>query len=160
MLKQQSGGDDLKIAVIDGQGGGIGRLIIEKLRKELGQEIYIIGVGTNAVAASVMLKAGANDGASGENAVVWSSSRVDLIAGSVAIIAANSYAGELTARMAEAIASSPATKILIPLNRCGIELSCSQDEPLPIQVDQLVARVRAYKQNSQNTNQEWKGGLR
>lgn len=150
----------MKIAVIDGQGGGIGRLIIEKLRKELGQEIYIIGVGTNAVAASVMLKAGANDGASGENAVVWSSSRVDLIAGSVAIIAANSYAGELTARMAEAIASSPATKILIPLNRCGIELSCSQDEPLPIQVDQLVARVRAYKQNSQNTNQEWKGGLR
>ncbi|MGI6467421.1 MAG: DUF3842 family protein [Syntrophomonadaceae bacterium] len=149
----------MKIAVIDGQGGGIGRLIIEKLRKELGQEIYIIGLGTNAVATSVMLKAGANDGASGENAVIWSAARVDLIAGSVAIIAANSYCGELTTRMAEAITSSPATKILIPMNRCGIELSCSQDEPLPIQVDQLVARVKNHCLNSQNIKQEWKGGL-
>ena len=117
----------MKIAVIDGQGGGIGRLIIEKLRKELGQEIYIIGLGTNAVATSVMLKAGANDRPV-ENAVIWSAARVDLIAGSVAIIATNSYCGELTTRMAKPVTSSPATKILIPMNRCGIELSCSQDE--------------------------------
>jgi hypothetical protein len=61
--------------------------------------------------------------------------------------------------MAEAITSSPATKILIPMNRCGIELSCSQDEPLPIQVDQLVARVKNHCLNSQNIKQEWKGGL-
>lgn len=140
----------MKIAVFDGQGGGIGRLIIEKLRREFGQEVYIIGVGTNAVATSVMLKAGANDGASGENSVIWTAARVDLIAGSVAIIAANSYSGELTTRMAEAIASSPALKVLIPMNRCGIELSSCQDEPLPIQVDQLVNKIRLHCRNNQN----------
>lgn len=142
----------MKIAVIDGQGGGIGRLIIEKLRREFGQEVFIIGIGTNAVATSVMLKAGANDGASGENSVIWSAARVDLIAGSVAIIAANSYSGELTARMAEAIASASAPKVLIPMNRCGIELSSSQDEPLPIQVDQLVNKVRLHCRNNQDKN--------
>lgn len=132
----------MKIAVIDGQGGGIGRIIVEKLRHSVGPDDCIIGLGTNAVAASVMLKAGANEGASGENAIVWSASRVDMIAGSIAIIAANSYAGELTPRMAEAIASSSALKILMPINRCGIEMTCSQDEPLPIQVDQLVTRIK------------------
>lgn len=142
----------MKIAVIDGQGGGIGRLIVEKLRRELGQEVYIIAVGTNAVAASVMLKAGANDGASGENAVVWSAPRVDIIAGSVAVIAANSYAGELTSKMAEAITSSPAIKFLLSINRCGIEISSCQDEPLPVQVDQLVNRVRVYCQKQHDNN--------
>lgn len=150
----------MKIAVIDGQGGGIGRLIIEKLRREFGQEVFIIGVGTNAVATSVMLKAGANDGASGENSVVWSASRVDLIAGSVAILAANSYSGELTTRMAEAIGSSPAPKVLIPMNRCGIEMSSCLDEPLPIQVDQLVNRIRVHLKNYQDEKYDWKGGSR
>ena len=132
----------MKIAVIDGQGGGIGRIIIEKLRHAMGPDDCIIGLGTNAVAASVMLKAGANEGASGENAIVWGASRVDMITGSIAIIAANSFAGELTPRMAEAVASSSALKVLMPINRCGIEVTCSQDEPLPIQVDQLVNRIK------------------
>lgn len=132
----------MKIAVIDGQGGGIGRVIVEKLRHELGQSCSIIALGTNAVASSMMLKAGANEGASGENAVTYSLKRADIIAGSVAILAANSYSGELTPRMAEAIASSEAIKILIPLNRCGIEISGAYDEPLPIQVDHLVSRVK------------------
>jgi len=132
----------LKVAVVDGQGGGIGRLIVEKLRQELGEEIVIFGMGTNAVATSVMLRAGANDGASGENAVVYCASRVDVIAGSVAIIAANSFLGELTPRMAEAIASSPAVKVLLPINRYGIEIAGVVDEPLPLQVEDLVRRIR------------------
>jgi len=132
----------MKIAVIDGQGGGIGRLIIEKLRQELGDRISIIGLGTNAVAASVMLKAGANEGASGENAIIYSVKRVDLILGSVAILAAHSFLGELTPRMAEAVAGSEAVKLLLPINRCGIEIAGVLDEPLPIQVDHLVCRVQ------------------
>lgn len=132
----------MKIAVVDGQGGGIGRLIVEKLRRELGQSCSIIGLGTNAVATSVMLRAGANEGASGENALVFSLNGVDLIVGSISIIAANSYCGELTPRMAEAIATAGATKVLIPMNRYGIEISCTSDEPLPIQVDYLVSRVK------------------
>ncbi len=137
-------GEGMKIAVIDGQGGGIGRLIVEKLREALGNSCTILALGTNALAASVMLKAGANEGASGENAIVFSSSRVDIITGSVAILAANSYSGELTPRMAEAIASSEAVKILIPLNRCGIEICGTVDEPLPWQVENLVERVRYW----------------
>lgn len=132
----------MKIAVVDGQGGGIGRLIVEKLRQELGTAIQIIGLGTNAVASSVMLKAGANEGASGENAVLFNVGKVDCIAGSVAIIAANSFAGELSARMAEAIATVEAVKILIPLNRSGIQITGTMGESLPIQVDHLVQRVR------------------
>lgn len=132
----------MKIAVVDGQGGGIGRLIVEKLRQEMGSTCQIIGLGTNAIATSMMLKAGANEGASGENALIYSAGRVDVIAGSVAIIAANSYSGELTSRMSEAIASAEAIKILIPLNRCGIEISGVVDEPLPVQVDYLVNQVK------------------
>lgn len=133
----------MKIAVVDGQGGGIGRLIVEKLRQELGSSIQIIGLGTNAVASSVMLKAGANEGASGENAVVYNVGKVDCIAGSVAIIAANGFAGELSPRMAEAIAAADAVKVLIPLNRSGIQITGVMGESLPIQVDHLVQSVRA-----------------
>jgi len=132
----------LRIAVVDGQGGGIGRIVVEKLRQEIGNNCQIIGLGTNAVAASLMLKAGANEGASGENAIVQSVSRVDIITGSVAIIAAHSYLGELTPRMAEAIAAADAVKVLIPLNRANLEISGVNDEPLPVQVNQLVERIK------------------
>lgn len=132
----------MRIAVVDGQGGGIGRLIVEKIRQEFGQSCHIMALGTNAVASSIMLRAGANEGASGENAVVQSVKKVDLIVGSVAIIAANSYSGELTAKMAEAIASADALKYFIPLNRCGIEIAGMNDDPLPIQVDNLLGKIR------------------
>ncbi|HPF20126.1 MAG TPA: DUF3842 family protein [Syntrophomonas sp.] len=134
----------MNIAVVDGQGGGIGRLIVEKLRQELGASVKIIGLGTNAVASSAMLKAGANEGASGENAVIYNVRKVDCIVGSVAILAANAFAGELSPPMAEAIASAEAVKILIPLNRSGIRISGAAGEPLPIQVDHLIEQVQEF----------------
>jgi len=132
----------VKIAVVDGQGGGIGRIIVEKLRQEMGNTCHIIGLGTNAVATSLMLRAGANEGASGENAVVRTVAGVDVIVGSIAVIAAHSFLGELTPAMAEAIASTRAIKVLIPLNRYNLEISGMIDEPLPLQVNHLVSRVR------------------
>lgn len=130
------------IAVIDGQGGGIGGLIIKRLRETFGEEVEIIGLGTNAMATGAMLKAGANKGASGENAIVQTVKAVDMIAGSTAIILANSMMGELTPKMAEAIASSPATKCLLPLKMPEVEIIGAPKEPLPHLVDLLLKRIK------------------
>lgn len=131
----------MRIAVVDGQGGGMGRAIVERLRAELGQAAEIIALGTNALATSLMIKAGADEGASGENAILVNAPRVDVILGSVGIIAANSMLGELTPAMARAIAESPARKILIPLNRCGLYVAGAADKPLPQTIDEAVRAV-------------------
>lgn len=132
----------MRIAVIDGQGGGIGKTIVERLRKGLPKEVNIIALGTNALAASLMLKAGADEVASGENAIIFNSSRVDIIVGSIGIIAANSMIGELTPAMAKAIAESSAKKILIPFNRCNIEIIGVVKEPLPNFVERVLESIK------------------
>ncbi len=128
--------------MIDGQGGGIGRHIVEKLRRELSEDVEILALGTNALATSVMLKAGANEGATGENAVVFNAARVDLILGPVSIMFPNAMTGELTPGMAAAVSSSPAKKLLIPLVRSGVEIVGIKSEPLPHLIEELLARVR------------------
>ena len=130
------------IAVIDGQGGGIGSVIIKRLREVLGEEVEVIGLGTNAMATGAMLKAGANKGASGENAIVQTVKTVDILTGPVNILLANSMMGELTPRMAEAIASSPAKKCLLPLKTPEVEIVGASKEPLPHLVDQLIKRIQ------------------
>lgn len=130
------------ITVVDGQGGGIGKTMIEKLREKLGDDAEILALGTNALATSLMLRAGANEGATGENAVVVNAPLSDVIVGSVAILAANSMRGELTPRMARAIAESPAEKVLIPLGRCRIHVMGVSGKPLPHYVDDTVDFVR------------------
>lgn len=133
----------LRIAVIDGQGGGIGRHLVEKLRRELPEEIEILALGTNALATAAMLRAGANEGATGENAVVFNATRVDLIIGPVGILFPNAMLGEVTPRMAAALVESPARKLLLPLARGGIEFVGLRAEPLPHLVEELVQRVKA-----------------
>lgn len=130
------------VAVIDGQGGGIGSLIIKHLRETFAEEIEVIGLGTNAMATGAMLKAGANRGASGENAIVQTVKRVDIVVGSTAIILANSMMGELTPKMAEAIASSLAMKCLLLLRIPEVEIIGAPKEPLPHLVDQLIKRIQ------------------
>lgn len=132
----------MRIAVIDGQGGGIGRHITEKLRKELPDYVEFLALGTNALATSVMLRAGANEGATGENAVIFNAARVDLIVGPVSILFPHAMLGELSPRMAEAIAASPARKMLLPLSRSGIDIVGVKAEPLPHMIDELVQKVK------------------
>ncbi len=134
----------MRIAVVDGQGGGIGKALVEKLRQILPDGTRIIALGTNALATSLMIKAGADEGASGENAVVFNASKVDVIVGTIGIIAANSIMGELTPNMAKAIAESPARKVLIPLNRCNIEVVGVKNEPLPIHIENAVKIISSY----------------
>ncbi|KNY29295.1 Protein of unknown function DUF3842 [Pseudobacteroides cellulosolvens ATCC 35603 = DSM 2933] len=104
----------MRVAVIDGQGGGMGKAIVEKLRIVFENHIEILALGTNALAASLMLKAGADECASGENSIVFCSSKVDVIIGPIGIIAANSMLGELTPNMAKAIAESGQERYLFP----------------------------------------------
>lgn len=129
-----------KICVIDGQGGGIGSAIIKRLKDSFEETIEIIALGTNAVATSQMLRARANRGATGENAIARTVKSVDVIVGPIGIIAAHAMMGEVTPRIAEAIAGSPAKKFLIPLSQENIEVVGLSQRPLPKLVQELIEK--------------------
>ena len=108
----------MKITIIDGQGGKIGKTLIEQLKKRHPeQELYAIG--TNSIATSAMLKAGADYGATGENPCIVNAQDSDIIIGPVGIVFANALLGEITPAIATAVGASKAFKILIPMNRCN-----------------------------------------
>lgn len=132
----------MQITIVDGQGGGIGKAVIENIRRKLGEDLPIIALGTNSLATSAMLKAGANEGATGENAIVVCAPKADVIVGSIAIIAANSMLGELTPAMAQAIAESSAEKLLIPLSRSTISVMGTVSKPLPHYVDDVITAIK------------------
>ncbi|MCD6545466.1 MAG: DUF3842 family protein [Thermotogae bacterium] len=132
----------MRVAVVDGQGGGIGKTVIERLRKNFGDRIEIIALGTNALATSQMLKAGADVGASGENAIVFTSSKVDVIIGTIGIIAANSMLGEITPSMAKAISESKALKLLIPFQKCNIKIMGVMDKTMNNFIDEIMEYLK------------------
>lgn len=111
-----------KILIIDAQGGGLGRQLITEIRKT-DPKIHITAVGTNSTATLAMLKAGADEAATGENAVVVTSRDADVILGPVGIVIADSMLGEITPKMAASAAQSKACKILIPFNGCNIHIA-------------------------------------
>ena len=127
-----------RICVIDGQGGGIGSAVIKRLTAVTSDEIEIIALGTNAIATAQMLKARANRGASGENAIVCSVKEADVIIGPVGILMADAMMGELTPAMARAIAASPARKLLLPLSQENIAIVGLSQAPLPHLIDALI----------------------
>ena len=112
----------MRIVVIDGQGGRMGSLFIEKWRQANGKDAEIIAVGTNSMATAAMLKAGADAGATGENPVVVNVKHADYIVGPIGIMATDALYGEVTEKMAAAVATSPALKVLIPVNSCNFRV--------------------------------------
>ena len=132
----------VKIAVVDGQGGGIGSLIVKKLRDEFGDGIEILALGTNAAATSAMMKSRANKGATGESAIIWNVNRVGLIIGPLSIVLPNAMLGELTPKIAEAIVASDVKRILLPLNQEGIDMVGVTKEPLPHMIEKVIEKVR------------------
>jgi len=128
------------ICVIDGQGGGIGSTVIKKLKEAFEETVEIIALGTNAIATAQMLKARANRGASGENAIVRTVQHVDIIIGPIGIIMAHAMMGEVTPKMAEAVAGSPAQKILLPLSQDNIDVVGVSPIPLPKLVEQIIKK--------------------
>lgn len=132
----------IKIAVVDGQGGGIGALIVKRIKEEFPDGTEVIALGTNAAATSAMMKSRANKGATGENAIVWNSSRADIIIGPLSIVFPDAMLGEVTAKMASAIVSAGAKKILLPLNQEGVEVVGVSKEPLPHLIENMIARIK------------------
>ena len=109
----------MKVVVIDGQSGRMGQVLIERV-KAAALPCEIVAVGTNAIATSAMLKAGADAGATGENPVVVNCRNADVIAGPIGILAADSLMGEVTPAMAQAVGSCGGRKFLVPMNNCGV----------------------------------------
>ena len=108
----------MKVVVIDGQSGRMGQLLIERV-KSASLPCQIMAVGTNAIATSAMLKAGADNGATGENPVLVACRTADIIVGPIGILAADSLMGEISPAMAVAVGQSPARKLLLPVNQCN-----------------------------------------
>ena len=138
--------ETLLISIIDGQGGGIGRQLIEKLSARLSGKpnIIIRALGTNALATNAMIKAGANDGATGENAIVLNAGKSNVIAGVMPIVMPHSILGEVTPRMAEAVGASEAMKILIPVPRCNTRIAVPGSASLGQCIDRAVELIEEY----------------
>ena len=138
---------NLNILVIDGMGGGFGKSIIEHIKDEL-SDVEITAVGTNSIATSAMLKAGANHGATGENAVIYNCAKADFIIGVIGIIFANSLHGEISAKMAEAVSSSPAHKILLPFDKCNVTVLGVADKPVQSYIGEIAEKIKGKRGTS------------
>ena len=127
----------MNILIIDGMGGGIGKSIIEHIKSEFA-DVKIMAVGTNSIATSAMLKAGADYGATGENAVVFNCTKADFIIGVTGIIFANAMHGEISPKMAEAVSSSPAHKILLPVDKCNVTIVGVDNKPIQAYINEIT----------------------
>lgn len=128
---------DLLTVVVDGQGGGMGRGLVEAIKKKWPQ-LHVRAVGTNSLATAAMLRSGADDGATGENAVVFNARQADLLLGPIGILTPNGLLGEVSPAMAEAVGASEAVKILLPSQRCSIRLAVGDPQPLQFYLDQAL----------------------
>lgn len=132
----------MRILVIDGQGGRLGREVVSQVRAAF-PDAYIRVCGTNSVATATMLKAGANEGATGENPVAVACRDTDFIIGPMGIVIADSLLGEVTPAMALAVAQAPVTRILIPMNMCDNLVAGVDRQPVSELVADVVAKMRA-----------------
>jgi hypothetical protein len=119
----------LHVIVVDAQGGGLGAALVKKLIEKCGDRIHLTAVGTNVAATTAMKKGGAHECATGENAICFNARGADVIVGGLGIIAASGMLGEITPRMARAIAESPAKKVLVPISKCNFIIPGTSDMP-------------------------------
>ena len=137
----------MNIMVIDGQGGRMGKSIVEQMKRNCPED-EILAIGTNSIATAAMLKAGADAGATGENPAIVGCRTADLIIGPLGIVIADSLLGEITPAMAAAIGQSRAKKILLPVNRCQHYVVGCRDLPLGELVRMAVELARQFKEET------------
>lgn len=131
----------MKIVIIDGQGGKMGKAIVEQVKQNFpNHDIYAIGA--NSIATSVMLKAGADFGATGENPVIVNCADADIVIGPIGIIIANSLVGEITPSMALAVSKSKGRKILLPVNKCNNTVVGIKDASLSDFVQMAILEIK------------------
>ena len=138
----------VRVLVIDGQGGGLGRQLTAALAAGC-PDIELTAVGTNSIAASAMLKAGAHRAATGENAVVVNCRRADIIVGPIGIAIADALMGEISPAMANAVASSNAYRVLIPMNLCSTYVA-GVDKKSSAILDDAMAHIRSLLEGREN----------
>ena len=131
----------MRVAVIDGMGGGIGAQIVARLRQVVTSPHQLIALGANATATAVMVKAGADVGATGENAMAVTIPQVDIVVGPVGIVIPNSLMGEITPGMATTVASSRAAKVLVPVQQPHVEIVGLESRALSAMLDDVTTRV-------------------
>jgi len=124
-------------------GGGLGVQLVTQLKNQLISKIEIIALGTNALATNSMVKAGAHRGATGENAIAVSVGRSDIIVGPIGIVIPNALMGEITPRIAEAVAGADARKILVPVNQNHFEIAGLDSKPMAFLIKEAVNRIAA-----------------
>jgi len=132
------------IAVVDGMGGSIGTQIVLGLRQALPEETEIMALGTNAIATGSMMKAKATRGATGENAIAFSIEEADIVMGSLSILVPNSMMGEVTPRIATAIASVKCRKILLPISNPPLEILGLMKKPLQQLIREAIGLVHEH----------------
>ena len=136
----------MNILVIDGQGGQLGSALIKAIKANF-PETYVSAVGTNATASAAMLKAGAHQAATGENPVIVACRKANVIIGPVGIVIADSLFGEITTRMAVAVAQADATRILLPVNKCDNLIAGVPVLTMSVLVEDTVKKLRALCNN-------------
>ena len=130
------------IAVIDGMGGGIGSQVVSALRDELPSYIEVYALGTNSIATSAMMKSHANKGATGENAIVVSSKKANIIISPISIVMPNSMMGEVTNAISEAVCDSEAFKILLPIMPENFEVVGIESKPLSLLIKDTIKIIK------------------
>ena len=133
----------MKIVVIDGQGGRLGKLLVEAVKDRIPQA-EVLAVGTNGIATATMQKAGADYVATGENPVVRGVMDADVVLGPLGIVVAHSILGEVTPRIAEAVGGCRGKKILIPMNSCGVSVAGTQEMGLAGYVKLAAHQAEAF----------------
>ena len=131
----------MKILVIDAQGGGLGKQLIQGIRSSLG-DVHITAVGTNTAAATAMLKAGADEAATGENSVVVACRKADVIMGPIGIVIADAMIGEITPKMAMAVAQADAKRIFIPFNNCDNYIAGVSDKNTSALIEDAIEKLK------------------
>lgn len=132
----------MNILVIDAQGGGIGKQLVARIKKDYPAE-NVIAVGTNSIATAAMIKAGADQGATGENSVIVACRTADIIIGPVGIVITDAMLGEITGEIAQAIARAKATRILIPLNMCDTLIAGISDTGTGCLIEAAMKSLRS-----------------